>query len=264
VSNEFLADLCEPQPKDKMKMSIRFLIMALVVLAPLSLVWGQSSPAAKASSAPSSLARTDVYHVLFDKAAPGKAVQLAELLKTPDPKDPMPGHFILLRHQEGDAWDYCLITHLGTKATVDATPFQVPLAMRDVSDWHTDTFVNGPPWDEFTKAMGISDDTKSKSAGSVYVVSVFRPTAGQRDEMEKILGAPPNRPSDTSAGTVLMQHLEGGPWTFLTVVRYNSWQDFATNDMNNATQSNKNEGGWFEFRKYSAYHTDTVANRIAP
>ena len=61
-----------------------------------------------------------------------------------------------------------------------------------------------------------------------------------------------------------LQHLEGGPWTFLTVVRYNSWQDFATNDMNNVTQSNKNEGGWFEFRKYSAYHTDTLANRIAP
>jgi len=247
-----------------MKIKVHLVSLALASLLPTGFVQAQSSPAAKASSAPSSPARTDVYNVYFGKAAPGKAVQLAELLKTPNPKDPMPGHFILLRHQEGDAWDYCLITHLGTKATVDATPFQVPLAMRDVSDWHTDTFVNGPPWDEFTKAMGISDDTKSKSAGSVYVVSVFRPTAGQRDEMEKLLGAPPNRPSDTSAGTVLMQHLEGGPWTFLTVVRYNSWQDFATNDMNNATQSNKNEGGWFEFRKYSAYHTDTVANRIAP
>ena len=177
---------------------------------------------------------------------------------------PLPGHFIVLRHQEGDAWDYCVITHLGAKVTVDATPFQVPSSMRDVTDWHNDTFVNGPSWDQFTKAMAISDDTKSKSAGSVYAVSVFRPTAGHRDELEKLLAAPPNRPSDTSAGTVLMQHLEGGPWTFLTVVRYNSWQDFATNDMNNVTQSNKNEGGWFDFRQYSAYHTDTVTNRIAP
>ena len=96
------------------------------------------------------------------------------------------------------------------------------------------------------------------------MVSVYRPTPGHREDLEKILSAPPNRPSDTSAGTVLMQHLEGAPWTFLTVVRYNSWQDFATNDMNNATQSNKNEGGWFDFRQYSAYHTDTVTNRIAP
>jgi len=247
-----------------MKINICLVNLALATVLPAGFVQAQSSPASTASPAPSSSARTDVYHVHFDKAAPGKEAQLAELLKTPAPKDPMPGHFILLRHQEGDAWDYCLITHLGTKATVEATPFQAPSGMRDVSDWHTDTFVNGPSWDEFTKAMGISDDSKNKSAGSVYVVSVFRPTAGHRDELEKLLGAPPNRPSDTSAGTVLMQHLEGGPWTFLTVVRYNSWQDFATNDMNNVTQSNKNEGGWFEFRKYSAYHTDTVANRIGP
>jgi len=247
-----------------MKMNIRFVIVAFVVLLPTGFIRAQSSPAAKASPAASSPARTDVYHVYFGKAAPGKAVQLAEVLKTPNPKDPMPGHFMVFRHQEGDAWDYCVITHLGPKVTVDATPFQVPPSMRDVTDWHSDTFVNGPSWDEFTKAMGISDDAKSKSTGSVYVVSVFRPTAGHRDELEKLLSAPPNRPSDTSSGTVLMQHLEGGPWTFLTLVRYNSWQDFATNDMNNVTQSNKNEGGWFDFRQYSAYHTDTVTNRIAP
>ena len=248
-----------------MKLIIRFLTLGVVALSPLALVWAQSSPSEKPTAATSSpAARTDVYHVYFGKAAPGKAAQLAELLKTPNPKDPMPGHFILLRHQEGDAWDYCLITHIGAKATVEAAPFQVPAAMRDVSDWHNDTFVNGPSWEEFTKAMAISDDAKSKSGGSVYVVSVFRPTPGHVEDLEKILSAPPNRPSDTSAGTALMRHLEGGPWTFLTVVRYNSWQDFATNDMNNVTESNKNEGGWFAFRAYSAFHTDTLTNRIAP
>jgi len=248
-----------------MKLIIRFLTIGLAALSPLALICAQSSPSEKPAAAASSPpARNDVYHVYFGKAASGKAVQLAEMLKTPNPKDPMPGHFILLRHQEGDAWDYCLITHIGAKATVEATPFQVPPAMRDVSDWHNDTFVNGPSWEEFTKAMAISDDAKSKSGGSVYVVSVFRPSPGHREDLEKILAAPPNRPSDTSAGTVLMQHLEGAPWTFLTVVRYNSWQDFATNDMNNVTQSNKNEGGWFAFREYSAFHTDTLTNRIAP
>ena len=47
--------------------------------------------------------------------------------------------------------------------------------MRDVSDWHNDTFVNGPSWEEFTKAMAISDDAKSKNRGSVYVVWFFGP-----------------------------------------------------------------------------------------
>ena len=118
--------------KFEMKLIVRLLSVGVAALCPLALVWAQSSPSEKLSAvAP---ARNDVYHVYFGKAAAGKAVQLAEMLKTPNPKDPMPGHFILLRHQEGDAWDYCLITHMGAKATVDATPFQVPAAMRDASD----------------------------------------------------------------------------------------------------------------------------------
>src|SRR5438874_13259096 len=193
-----------------MKLIIRFLTIGVAALCPLAVVWAQSSPSEKPAAASSAPARNNVYHVYFGKAAAGKAVQLAEMLKTPNPKDPMPGHFILLRHQEGDAWDYCLITHLGTKATVEATPFQVPPAMRDVGDWHNDTFVNGPSWEEFTKAMAISDDAKSKSGGSVYVVSVFRPTPGHLEDLEKLLSAPPNRPSVTSAGTVLMRIIDGG------------------------------------------------------
>src|SRR5437660_11569550 len=147
-----------------MKLIIRFLTIGLAALSPLALVWAQSSTSEKsAAAASSSPARNDVYHVYFGKAAPGKAAQLAELLKTPNPKDPMPGHFVLLRHQEGDSWDYCLITHIGAKATVEATPFQVPANLRDVTEWHNDTFVNGPSWGEFTKALGISDEAKAKS-----------------------------------------------------------------------------------------------------
>ena len=108
-----MRNLLNLNSKTKMKINIGLLNLALTALLPTGFVQAQSSPAAKASPAPSSPARTDVYHVYFGKAAPGKAVQLAELLKTPNPKDPMPGHFIVLRHQEGDAWDYCVITHLG-------------------------------------------------------------------------------------------------------------------------------------------------------
>src|SRR4029453_15474539 len=98
--------------------------MGIAALSPVALVWAQSSPSEKPAAGTSSLpALHDVFRVYFGKASPGKAVQLAELLKTPNPRDPMPGHFIVLRHQEGDAWDYCLITHMGGKATVEATPF---------------------------------------------------------------------------------------------------------------------------------------------
>jgi hypothetical protein len=223
-----------------------------------------SAASANTSATTSSPAtRTDVYHVHFVKAAAGKAAQLAQELKKPDPKAPMPGHSIVLRHQDGDSWDYAVIEHLGTKATVEAAGNPPPPGTRDLRDWHNDTFVNGPSWADFTKALGLGDDS-SKSAGSVYAVSVYRPIAGHDDQLEKELSAPPVRPADTSAGNVLMQHLEGGPWRFLTIVRYASWADFATNETNSVAQSNKNTGGWFSLREHTSFHNDTLADRIAP
>src|SRR5216117_2111172 len=250
-----------------MKSIVAILATTLLMLSPVPFVQAQSStPAATGKGAAPAGAgkRTDVYHVHFTKAALGKAVQLGDWLKTPDRSNPMPDHFIVLRHQDGDAWDYVVITHLGPKATVEAAGTAVPPDKRDLSDWHNDTFVNGPSWEEFTRAMGIDGDSASKTSGSVYVVSVYRPAPGHRDRLEKMLSEAPSGPTDTSTGNVLMQHLEGSPWTLLTVARYNSWEDFATNDLNNVTESNKNEGGWFAFRAYSAFHTDTLANRIAP
>src|SRR5213593_4303602 len=84
-------------------------------------------------------------------AAPGKAAQMGDALKTQNPKAPMPGHYLVLRHQDGVDWDYAVIDHLGTKATVEATPGPTPPAVRDLYAWHTDTFVNGPAWPEFAK-----------------------------------------------------------------------------------------------------------------
>src|SRR5204862_3104612 len=104
-----------------------------------------ASPTASAAT----IARTDVYHVHFTKAALGKATQLADNLKKSDPLDPNSGQLLVLRHQEGDAWDYAVIQHIGTKATVDAVRPAPSPGVRDLSDWHNDTFVNGPTWAEF-------------------------------------------------------------------------------------------------------------------
>ena len=252
-----------------MKLITPILAITLLALSPLTFVRAQGKPASKpadksAATAAAPAARTDVYHVLFAKAALGKAAQLADFLKTPDPQAPMPGHSILLRHQEGDTWDYALIDHLGTKATVEAGGNPAPPAMRDLIDWHNDTFVNGPAWADFAKQMGIDEGAAAKSGDSVYVVSVFRAAPGHRDQLEKFLGQAPSRPADTTAGNVLMQHLEGGAWNYLTIARYNSWQDFATNDSNNVAQSAKGQGGWFQLRDHISFHNDTLTNRIAP
>ncbi len=205
--------------------------------------------------------RTDVYHVHFAKAALGKGAEEGDFLKTQLPNAPMKGHLIVLRHQEGADWDYAVIEHLGTKATVDAAGTAVPAGMRDLNAWHGDTFVSGPTWPEFAKAMGM--DEAAKTAGSVYVVSVFLAAPGHRDQLEKALQAPPAT-GDTLAGTVLLQHLEGGPWNFLRVERYNSWQDFAANEQKAVTDTLKPGGGWLQLRDNSSYHNDTITDRIAP
>ncbi|MBI1739721.1 MAG: hypothetical protein HY233_07730 [Acidobacteriales bacterium] len=206
-------------------------------------------------------ARTDVYHVHFAKAALGKGAEQGDYLKKQGPNAAMPGHYIVLRHQSGEDWDYVVIEHLGTKTTVDAAGNPPSAAARDLNGWHTDTFVNGPAWPEFAKAMGLDDP--SKSAGSVYVVSVFRAAPGHRDPLEKSLGQPPAA-GDATAGNVLMAHLEGGPWHFLTIARYSSWQDFATNEKTSAADTLKPGGGWMQVRDHSSYHNDTVTDRIAP
>jgi hypothetical protein len=206
-------------------------------------------------------ARTDVYHVHFSKAALGKGAEAGDSLKKQGPNAAMPGHYILLRHQEGEDWDYVAIEHLGTKATVDAAGTPTPPNVRDLSAWHTDTFVNGPAWSEFAKAMGLDDP--AKSAGSVYVVTVVRAAPGHREQLEKALGAAPVA-GNPIAGSVLLQHLEGGPWNFVRVERYNSWQDFATAEKAGIADTTKPDSGWLQMRDHASFHNDTITDRIAP
>ncbi len=95
-----------------MKSAIAILASTLVVLAPVPFVQAQTpKPAAtEKTAAPARPGkRTDVYHVHVAKAALGKAVQLGDWLNTPNPNAPMPEHFVVLRHQDGDAWDYVVL-----------------------------------------------------------------------------------------------------------------------------------------------------------
>ena len=174
----------------------------------------------------------------------------------------MSAHHIVLRHQDGEDWDYAVIEHLGTKTTVEAAGTAVPAAVRDLYAWHTDSFVSGPSWAEFSKALGIDEGSAGKTGGAVYSVSVYRAAPGHREQLEKSLNQ--LAAADTSSGTVLMQHVEGGPWQFLAVVRYNSWQDFANGEKTSVPDSFKAGGGWLGLREHSSYHNDTLADRIAP
>jgi hypothetical protein len=218
--------------------------------------------AAQASSAQSAGAGTDLYHVHFAKAALGKAVQLADLLKKPAPTSPMPGHSIVLRHQFGDEWDYVVIQHLGPKATVDAASPAPPAAERDLREWHNDTYASGPSWVEFSRAMGIGEASTGDTSASLYVVGTYRAAPGHRDQLEKILRE--RDEGDLATGSVIMRHVEGGSWQFVSITRYNSWQDHATSESKAKAQMEKGTSGWFRIRDHVASHRDTLADRIAP
>jgi hypothetical protein len=235
---------------------MRFIVACL-------LVFGASvaSTTASPQATPASAGGTDVYHVHFTKAAPGQAAALGKVLTVPDKTTPMPEHFVVLRHQEGDDWDYVVIQHLGPKAEVTAAAPPPPLTEQALRAWHTDTFVSGPPWAEFTKQMGIGGT--ASASDMVYVVGVHRTVAGHREQLQKALTAP-GPSSKIQTGTVLLPHLEGSDWTFATITRYNSWQDFASERAAAPSAGASTPGGWADIREHSAFHRDTVADRIYP
>lgn len=222
------------------------LLSALILFAAMSCL-----AAVAHAQAPAPL--TDVYHVMFVKALPGQAAALAKDLQQQDPKDPMAGHVLLLRHVEGDDWDYVAIQHVGTRASVEITPAP-PNTATPLRAWHDDTFVAGPSWPEFQKLMGI---TGNQAGNAVYVVGVHRAAPGRRDQLLEVLNRP-DPASKIQVGHVTLAHLEGGSWQFVSLDRYNSWQDFAAD----RTANPSGGAGWLEVRQHSAYHTDTIADRV--
>src|SRR6187401_3348472 len=112
-------------------MKFTFTCLAAVVV-------GLIAPAAASPQNAAAPAATDVYHVHFAKAAPGQATALGKSLAVPDKTLAMPEHFVVLRHQEGDDWDYVVIQHLGSKAEVTATTPPPTDAQRALNAWHND------------------------------------------------------------------------------------------------------------------------------
>jgi hypothetical protein len=228
----------------------------LVRLVAISVVAAATTASAQNQPAPTG-AGTDVYHVHFTKAAPGQAEALGKALMVVDKTAPMPDHFIVLRHQEGDDWDYAVIQHLGPKAEVAAAP-AAPAPGRDLRAGHNDTFASGPAWTEFTRQMGVGESTSA--AKPVYIVGVHRAVPGHREQLEAAVRAPGS--SKIQTGSIVLQHLEGGDWTFMTITRYNSWQDLASDRAEAAAATGSTAGGWGDIRQHSAFHRDTIADRI--
>ena len=128
----------------------RSLSIAGLVLLAVPAVHAQAP--ASGAQRPVPAAFSQIYHVSFVQAAPGKLGELEKIMTAPAPGATSPGHVLLLRHREGSPWDFVSIEHIGATATVETG---WPGPARELRAWHEDTFVAGPPWDVFAKAMGI-------------------------------------------------------------------------------------------------------------
>ena len=235
----------------------RLSVVGLVMLAVPS-VYAQAPSSGAQPPMPAEWSQ--IYHVHFTQAAPGKYAELEKFMATPDPGAAMPGHVLLLRHREGGPWDFVAIDHIGPKATVESGR---PGPAREWRAWHDDTFVQGPPWDVFAKAMGIDGQG---ATDAVYVVSVYRGAPGHRAQLDETLqkvraaAAKPGR-------EVVLQHAEGGAWDSLVISRYDSWADFAA-DMSDTTAGEREKraglmrSAGLELREHSASHEDTIAVRV--
>jgi len=109
--------------------------------------------------------------------------------------------------------------------------------------------------------MGIAGS--AAASANVYIVGVQRAVPGHREQLLKSLSAP-GATSKIEMGSVVLQHLEWGDWTFATTTRYNSWQDFAADRMGAAYAGDATSGGWADIRQHSGFHRDTIADRIQP
>jgi hypothetical protein len=95
----------------------------------------------------------------------------------------------------------------------------------------------------------------------VYILSVHRPAPGRREQLDKALNTA--APGKTQSGSVFFQHLEGSDWIFMTLTRYNAWQDLAR-ERADAMKAAGAAGGWAEIRQHQDFHRDTIADRIFP
>ncbi len=74
----------------------------------------------------------------------------------------------------------------------------------------------------------------------------------------------PGPSSKIQTGNVLLQHLEGSEWTFGDDHPLRLLAGSGTERAAAASAGDATAGGWADIRQHSAFHRDTLADRIYP
>jgi len=255
------------------------------------------TPQAPAASAQPGIPAQELYHFHFTKAAPGKLNELIEAYKQAPVAAGEPGPPLILRHLQGDDWDLLVLTPLGKEETLTPGASAEEQAsiqrMRGLRTQHGDTFTSGPAWADVRTALlggsaaaamaASSTGTTGSGAatgtagagraaalganvpeGTVYTVTTYRSLPGHRDQLadtlRRVAGLFPDR-------RTIFQHVEGAPWEFVLLQRFDSWtalgaEDDAPPERLKAQGFANDEAIGLELRQHAAEHRDTIARLV--
>ena len=247
--------------------------LVVVSLAP-ALAQQEGRQATQAPAAAGQAAMQELYHVHFVKAAPGKISELVTAYREMPVAEGEPAPPLIFRHLQGDDWDLLVLTPLGKEETLrtTATPEQqrVTERLRGLRMQHGDTFTAGPAWPELRAALvgegsGQATGTAGGASGPVYTVTTYRSLPGHRDQLADTLGRITALYPDRRT---ILQHVEGAPWEFVVISRYDSWSALGDDQAMPAEKLRSQgfastEAISLELRQHVAEHRDTIAQMVS-
>jgi hypothetical protein len=254
---------------------------ALFVLAILmaAVAAAQTQPAAQAN-VPQPQEQTPVtkpakgflYKVSFVQAAPGKLLELIDLLKDRNARaDHRTGSFFMMRHSQGDRWDLMLLAPAGSYSVYyspdsirerNALVLNDEQKIHDAVAWQEDLWVYGPDIEILQKYF-------IGGGYSFYHVEIFQSLAGkqtelvQEREMENEYLRRLNQPTN-----LVFVRDQGAAWDCFTIGFYRDLQHYAESAKTTPEDADKAaKAAGFEsakaigpyLRTLIALHHDTLA-----
>jgi len=246
---------------------------------------GEGSSAAQPQEVPfqgaDSLEGDFLYHVVMLRAAPGRILDLIELLKEErdllgDVNEPLP---YWMRHTQGDQWDLMLIYPVGgfhdyfeperTARRLDSgtrkglSEMQLKREADLLTSWRDEMFVRGPDPKVMEAAFGGND---------FYHIEMFVALPGRRRELleERRMENSYRRELDRPQNLIFVREA-GGPWDSFTLGFYRDLKHYAESaDIPADVAERAAKAAGFEgvdhigtyMRRLILYHRDTLCVAI--
>lgn len=246
---------------------------------------GEGSPGETLSSSPSqtseSLEGDYLYHVVMLRAAPGRLLDLIELLKEErdllrDVDEPLP---FWMRHTQGDQWDLLLLYPIGSfheyfepqrTARRLESGTQKGLSEEDLkrevdrlTSWRDELFVRGPDPSMVGQRFAQND---------FYHIEMFVALAGrQRDLLEERRMENRYLQGIERPQNLIFVREAGGPWDSFTLGFYRDLKHYSESaDIPAETEDRAAKAAGFEgadkigsfLRRFILYHRDTLCVSI--